>query len=581
MSSIDAAAAEAHVAEQVARVSPNVEKWASLADSKKLEYLRDALVRLERLAEEWGNACNVSRRYNGVPHMESTGFLFGPTITAVHLQQLVRTYEALAKTGKPPVLQARRKVGTQEVVGVYPLCFGDKLLGIQSELWLEPGKPATQGACRKRTGVCAILSPGNYEAPLDVLHKMFVESKVAVYARHANLSGSNTYIEKVFARLVEDGFLSIVDPGIPYAAALVQQEKVDEVLMTGGCATFDKIVWGSEEAKAAGNRRVTKPVEAELGAVSPFIVVPSDSWTEKELLHWATALASWKLANSSSVCASPQLLIVSAQWKHRARFMELLVEQFEKSSNIPVFYPGTHDRVNAAAEAYGEGKPGSVYQVKSFAGSPDNIIKPIIVQGLTEADIGTHSCKTEAFAPVLAELAVEAADEEAFLAKVREIVNSERVFGSLSCSVVVHPDSAKKLGAPALDEWLAGMEWGTAAVNHWGGMGPLIGTGLWGAFPKHSVSDIQSGLGIINNYLMVDHAQKQVCQSSSHRLFTHHAHCPHRLQVMRSVFINPMHPKSVPSEKELGVAKAFTHYNAYPSVWRLLKLGGAVIRSSL
>eukprot|EP01061_Rhynchopus_euleeides_P005254 TRINITY_DN14502_c0_g1_i1.p1 TRINITY_DN14502_c0_g1~~TRINITY_DN14502_c0_g1_i1.p1 ORF type:complete len:333 (+),score=159.11 TRINITY_DN14502_c0_g1_i1:2-1000(+) len=332
------------------------------------------------------------------------------------------------------------------------------------------------------------------------------------------------------------------------------------MLMTGGNATYDKIVWGSDEAKKEGKRLFTKPCEAELGAVSPYVITPSDSWTEKQLEHHAGALVGFKLMNSSAVCASPQLLLLSKQWKHKEKFMELVVKKFEAAKNQPVFYNGTQDRVEAAAAAYEKLGRGKVHRLRGNA-PDDDTLKPIIIQGLDEQDLGSFSTRNEAFAPVLVELQVDAEDDRTFLKRIAEITNSDDVFGSLSCSVMIHDATQKKLGAVGMDNWLKSMEWGTVACNHWGGMGPLMSAGLWGAFPKHTPKDIQSGQGILGNYLMLDHPQKQV---------------------LHSMFMNPSHPKGgTASLPENDMYRSLAHYHASPTCWRMSKLIVNAVRAML
>ncbi len=49
------------------------------------------------------------------------------------------------------------------------------------ELWGEPGKPMPQQKGPPSTGkVCAVMCAGNFEAPIDVLHQLFVEGDVVV-----------------------------------------------------------------------------------------------------------------------------------------------------------------------------------------------------------------------------------------------------------------------------------------------------------------------------------------------------------------------------------------------------------------
>jgi acyl-CoA reductase-like NAD-dependent aldehyde dehydrogenase len=109
--------------------------------------------------------------------------------------------------------------------------------------------------------------------------------------------------------------------------------------MTGGAPTFDRIVWGADAsaAKAANRPLVTKPFEAELGAVSPWIVVPGQ-WSDAELEHHAKFLASCKMMNSGAICASPQVVFVDADWPQRQRFEALLEKTLADFPKPPVFY---------------------------------------------------------------------------------------------------------------------------------------------------------------------------------------------------------------------------------------------------
>eukprot|EP01062_Namystynia_karyoxenos_P058840 TRINITY_DN50305_c0_g1_i1.p1 TRINITY_DN50305_c0_g1~~TRINITY_DN50305_c0_g1_i1.p1 ORF type:complete len:575 (+),score=172.28 TRINITY_DN50305_c0_g1_i1:81-1727(+) len=539
----------------VARVVDNKDRWADLPDKAKLDYLLRARDKLEEVAPAWAAACNASRHIDTekYPHLYATGWLMGPGGTGIYLNTLITVYESLVQTGKPPK-GTERKVGDQIVVKVYPMSFRDQLaLPSTAELWLQPGKPATQGACRQRRGVCCILGAGNYEIPIDILTKMFAESKVVAYCRHGNLAGSNLFLQQVFAELVSDGYLSLIDPGVALADQVVRDERVDEVLLTGGVATYDKIVWGDAEAKQAGRLRVNKPVEAELGAVSPYILAPGP-WTDKELDHHARALVGFKMMNSSAICASPQLLITQRGWAQHDAFLSRVRHHLEQSRPMPIFYNGTQERCDAAAAAY----PGRAISVNAPGGAGD--VRPVILT-LGQEDIGSFSCRNEAFAPVIADLTLEAANATEFLHKVRDLANSDEVFGSLSCSVFVHPTTEKEFGgAAALDTWLQGMEWGTTSVNDWGGSGTFFPTGLWGAYPKHRPEDIQSGTGIIGNFLMYDFPQKQV---------------------IRSPFNSPAHPKGVPSVKDADMFRSLANYAMRPGWGRLGKMMYSAVRAMM
>jgi hypothetical protein len=75
----------------------------------------------------------------------------------------------------------------------------------------------------------------------------------------------------------QEGFVEIVSGGPEVGAEIVKHPLIEELIMTGGACTYDKIVWGfsPEEQmnnKKSGKKLCTKKFDAELGAVSPYII---------------------------------------------------------------------------------------------------------------------------------------------------------------------------------------------------------------------------------------------------------------------------------------------------------------------
>lgn len=54
------------------------------------------------------------------------------------------------------------------------------------------------------------------------------------------------------------------------------------------------------------------------------------------------------------------------------------------------------------------------------------------------------------------------------------------------------------------------MRYGTVAVNAWTGVGYATPRATWGAFPGHTLDDVQSGIGIIHNAPLLDHTERTV-----------------------------------------------------------------------
>merc|ERR1712137_900861 len=384
--------------------------------------------------------------------------------------------------------------------------------------------------------------------PNDILTTMFCESKVVVYSPHPNLAKSNVpFYRRIFKELIDAGYLGIIDsdhdPAVvrAKAAALLQAPEICGMVMTGGCKTYDNIVWGADGRKT-GKKAFDKPVAAELGACSPWIIAPGP-WTDKELEHHAGVLAGNKLINSSAVCASPQLLMLQKDWPHREVFVKKL-EAKMRNGSYPVFYPGTEQRVQAAKDAYPAEK------VREISLGADGA--PCALLRLDESDAGSHVCKEESFAPVLAEIPIDASSTKDFLEKAQKLANSNKVFGSLSCSVIISDASSKELGADFIDKWLQGQEWGATALNDWAGFAAVMPTAIWGGYPgKHSPEDIQSGQGWVGNYRMYDNVQKAV---------------------VRSPFINPVHPKGPATVDDAAVGGRMAHFTVKPSFTRLVPL---------
>merc|ERR1712139_318802 len=109
----------------------------------------------------------------------------------------------------------------------------------------------------------------------------------------------------------------------------------------------------------------------------------------------------------------------------------------------------------------------------------------------------------------------------------------------------------KELGPEWFDKWLQGQEWGTTGVNDWAVFSAILPTAHWGAFPKHSAEDIQSGQGEIRNCCMYDHVQKSV---------------------LRSPFINPVHPKGPATLDDAAVGIRMAYFTAKPGFARLIPL---------
>jgi hypothetical protein len=108
---------------------------------------------------------------------------------------------------------------------------------------------------------------------------------------------------------------------------------------------------------------------------------------------------------------------------------------------------------------------------------------------------------------------MEAETASEYLKKAVEFVN-EKVWGTLTAGIIVHPESMKDPEvAAAVEDAVSQLRYGTVTVNHWGAFSWFLGSTPWGGCPGTDIYDVQSGMGFVNNGLMFDRPKKSVVYS--------------------------------------------------------------------
>ncbi|MFE5595677.1 aldehyde dehydrogenase family protein [Streptomyces sp. NPDC056549] len=277
--------------------------------------------------------------------------------------------------------------------------------------------------------------------------------------------------------------------------------EVSHVHMTGSAATHDAIVFGPGEdgaaRKAAGTPLLGKPVTSELGGVSPTIVIPGD-WSEADLRYQAEHIATQKLHNGGYNCVASQVVLISSDWAQKDRFLTHLRQALSDAPVRPAYYPGSDARVGRAVDAYAD--------ARRLAGGR------VLLTDLDPDDPGP-ALTTEYFGPVLAVLALPG-DLGQFLDEAIHTAN-ERLAGTLGVNLIAHPRTIAALGG-ALDKVIAELRYGTVALNAWTGVGYLTATASWGAYPGHTLDDVQSGIGVVHNALLLDGPERTVVRGPFH-----------------------------------------------------------------
>ena len=146
---------------------------------------------------------------------------------------------------------------------------------------------------------------------------------------------------------------------------------------------------------------------------------------------------------------------------------------------------------------------------------------------------------------------------ERFLAAAVGFAN-ERCWGTLSCSLFVHP-ATKQAHRAAVDAAVAALRYGTVCVNVPGTVGFAVTKLAWGAYGGGGTpEDIGSGNCKVHNTLLFDHVQKSVVLA------------PWRFRP------HPFYLNSHRNSEE--VARLSLPFLAGPTLLRMLPLAAAAVR---
>ena len=277
------------------------QRWAETSVNRRLALLRQ--IRMPAgIAPAWvaaaaAKGCRRAIRWRG-------GVAGGPLRANGRLQ---RAYRHRSNWRRRPFCGGSRcgRWRTAAALRVVPGTLWDRLLlsGVRAEIWMQPG---VTGPSRPLCGagdippaarqgkLALVLGAGNVAsiAPLDVLHKLFIENQVCLL----KLNPVNDYLHDLLAAtapVIAMDALRIVTGDARAGAWLTTHPAVDEIHITGSRETHDVIVWGEGEPRqrrAAGTPLNPRRVTSELGGVSPTIIVPGP-WARRTSLF---RRSSWR-----------------------------------------------------------------------------------------------------------------------------------------------------------------------------------------------------------------------------------------------------------------------------------------------
>lgn len=512
---MEATTPEAHpeLAETLERLRASAPKWLELGPGAIATLLKEVRKRTLDVAKPWVEAASEAKGLAQGSPLRGEEWASGPWAVLAALNALIHTLESLEK-GRDPIAgqPVQTRPDGQVVVQVFPATMWDSLLlsGYSAHVWQQPG--VTADRLRDKIAVrfkgpppepkvSLILGAGNINSipPLDALYKLVAEGEGCLI----KLNPVNDYLEPflnaAFAPLVEQGFVKFVKGDGAVGAWLSNHELVDTMHITGSARTHDLIVFGpgpdGEERKRNNDPINPRPISSELGGVGGTIVVPGP-WSRADFRFQAEHLVTQKLHNGGFNCVASQVIIVPKGWDGTPKLLSAVKDVLrEVLENRPSYYPGTDKRRSVFTEAHPDA---------DVLGDRNPFV---VVEGLSASD--TDVCYVEeAFGPVWAVAEVDASEPDAFLAAATEFAN-EKLSGTLSCQVVIHPTTERKHAA-AFDQAIANLRFGAVGINAWSGVAFLLPNATWGAFPGHTLNDVQSGIGVVHNAFLFDKPQKTV-----------------------------------------------------------------------
>lgn len=553
---LDAAIAELHVGSRT---------WSALTLAQRVTLLHGVRTSVAATAEDWANTAAASKGLDGRHPLRGEEWLSGPYSVLGALDAYIETLSRLANGTNPlDGIRIDRAPGGRSRVHAFPLTGIDRFLlsGYTGEVWLEPGitpngARAAAGLAQRTPsepgGVGLVLGAGNITSipVLDVLYELLAHNRTALLKVNPTQDALVPVYKRAFAPLIALGLLRIVRGGPAVGVYLTGHADLAHVHITGSAATFDAIVWGTGSAAARRRRenrpQLKKPITAELGGVSPIIIVPGD-WTAADLTYQAEHVATMRLQNSGHNCIAGQVVIMSSDWAQADDFRAALRRAYANAPERPIWYPGSPSRMDLATEAY-----------------PDALVlgDRLLVE-IEQGDDAAALQSTEYFAPVLGVVSIAGTGQE-FLDSAVAYAN-DRLQGTLGANLLIDPSTEKTLGA-GFDRAIAALRYGSIAINGWTAFGFITPALTWGAFPGSTIGDVGSGIGVVHNALLLDGVERSVIRGPF-RPF------PRSLPIVNGggrLTVLPKPPWFVSARTGAAVSEGLTRFRANGGIVGLLK----------
>ena len=491
-------------------LSAHAEEWRGLSMKEKGEMIQACLKTTSEVSEELATACATHKGTYGLGIGEELLSLIAPLSVMSELAHVLQS-------DTMPRPNNIRRVGNQWVADVFPngydaLMFG----GVRAELWISPHHGVTQAKFIEEAetetdpGVVLVLGAGNQVvlSILDILHVLVAQSRTVICKLNPVLEYTGIYLRKALKPLVDAGYVEFVYGGANEGAFIANHPCIKSVHLSGSHHTFDQLVWQGKEK--VGKPPFEKTVTAELGCVSPCIVVPGD-WTPEEIEYHAKTVVQGVVHNCGHNCLKTEVLVTDRSWKQREEFLDAVRRILNSMPKRTAYYPGSGEKIKnfkhmfPDAEEFGRDAATETQdKLPHFPWTFKTGLKP------DEAAVSQEN-----WCGVLQEVAIETDRPKSvpqFLEESLDFVNT-KCWGTLSCVVLAKPSTQKKY-AGEFEDFIAKLEYGSICINIPSLMGFGITRSCWGAYGERpmeeAVLDIGSGNCKVHNTLLLDHVQKGV-----------------------------------------------------------------------
>jgi len=502
----------------LAALDQRKDAWARTSIGERIAMLAEIKEHLMEVAEAWAK---TAARKKGIPAgspLEGEEWLAGPYTVMGACNLFMETLSQMDGKQFLKTIPLRELPNGQIAARVMPHSIWDKLLmaGVTADVWMQPGITVANLADNtaaayatppeQRSGkIALVLGAGNVAmlSPLDCFQKLFVEHQVVILKMNPVNDYLIDFLQPALWPLIAFGALRIVRGGADIGAYLCNHDLVDEIHITGAAASHDAIVWGpGEEGRAnkqKGTPRNVRRITSELGGVSPTIVVPGP-WSAADIAFQAEQIVTQKLNNSGFNCIACQMLVLPESWDKSSALLSAIETTIKAVPPRPLYYPGASERM-AQFRAHGEG-------VQELARND----APSCIMTFCRPGSDSYLETNEVFAPAMSVVRIAGVDAEYYLRAAVDYANN-KLHGTLGANILIHPKTMRQIGRMRFEEILAGLRYGGIAINAWSGLGSSLIQTPWGAFPGHTLDDVQSGIGFVHNSFMFDKAERTVIEA--------------------------------------------------------------------